>query len=788
MAQVGISTVAGFRGWYAHTAEGAPEKAWEPLAKHLERVALGEHGLHQGAGDFADAFGARGWGELAGWWHDLGKYSRAFQDYLLVAQGLQRDNAHVESAGRVDHSTYGARHAMQQGGLGWLLAYVIAGHHGGMSDFCDLEVRLKTREIPEVDAPPDDLARQLPEMPRFASLVPPDDKMRRKRVRAFQCAFWTRMVFSSLVDADFLATESFMNASRREQRLATPPPDLAALKAALDAWLDALSANAGLRPSTVNLKRAEVLAACREKAACPPGFFSLTVPTGGGKTFSSLAFALDHARMHELRRVIYAIPFTSIIEQNAEVFRDALKDAGENPVLEHHSTFEPRQEDKWSRLASENWDHPLIVTTTVQLYESLFANKPSRCRKLHRIAKSVIILDEAQSIPVTLLEPTLTALHELVRNYGCTIVLCTATQPAVVHREDFPIGLPEPTEIMPDVAGLFDALKRVTIEPIRPIDDEALADELAAEPQVLAIVYTKPQTLNLFDRVCDLVDEPSRKSNSIALSERTCFHLTTNMCAQHRSDVLKVIRKRLDDRNECRVISTSLIEAGVDIDFPVVYRALAGLDSIAQAAGRCNREGSLEHGRVVVYKPEGKPPPFIAEAVRDALAVARRHDDLLSHEAITAYFEEHYWQRSSHWDDGAVDRYGTKSGSVMGCFGMDIRNLTTPFSFDFRTAAERYRLIEDEQTPILVPWGEKGSKLLESIRTLRHPADRDLLRRCQRYSVGVRRYALQGMLSAGALEETEYAPGLYLLVNTNAYDEVVGLNPNAGFDPEWLML
>ena len=266
---------------------------------------------------------------------------------------------------------------------------------------------------------------------------------------------------------------------------------------------------------------------------------------------------------------------------------------GTTPCWSTHTNFEADQDDKWSRLASENWDAPLVVTTNVQLYESLFHNRPGRCRKLHRIARSVIILDEAQVVPVDLLEPTLIALRELVRNYGCTVVLCTATQPAVISREGFEIGVPKPTEIVPDVPSLFSELRRTMIEPVRRIDDASLTGELASEEHVLCIVHRKRQARDLFANLIDRVDE----------ADEGCFHLTTFMCAEHRTQVIHRIRKRLEDELPCRVISTSLIEAGVDVDFPVVYRALAGLDSIAQAAGRCNREGRRMIGRVVLFEP-----------------------------------------------------------------------------------------------------------------------------------------------------------------------------------------
>lgn len=293
-----------------------------------------------------------------------------------------------------------------------------------------------------------------------------------------------------------------------------------------------------------------------------------------------MAFALDHAVTHNLSRVIYAIPFTSIIEQNAKIFQDIL---GRDEVLEHHCNFKESDDledvayNSRRGLATENWDAPVVVTTNVQFFESLFHNKPSRCRKLHNIARSVIILDEAQAIPTEYMEPCLAALRELVEHYGCTIVLCTATQPALDDKSSLRMALPKIEEIVDDSKHLYEALQRTTVSFVGKLTDDELAVRLEEENQVLSIVSTKPQARALFE---------------LLQGHDGVFHLSTNMYPQHRRRVLDEIRTRLKQNKTCRVISTSLVEAGVDLDFPVVYRAMAGLDSIAQAAGRCNREGS----------------------------------------------------------------------------------------------------------------------------------------------------------------------------------------------------
>ncbi|MFU8829396.1 MAG: CRISPR-associated endonuclease Cas3'' [Phycisphaerales bacterium] len=743
---------------FSHTF-GPDTCDWEPIETHLEEVATL-------AANFASSFGAASLGGVLGFWHDLGKYSDEFQNYLRTSSGLERLNAHIETPDRVDHSTYGAQLAASKSDIGRLLSFCIAGHHGGMPDATSddfgpsLEHRLDKRIPRPVGIPAEIADLPVPKFPKLQFAPRPAD-------RSFQIAFFMRMLFSCLVDADFLATERFMNLSQSESRTACVAPHLQTLRTSLANWLAQFQS---APDNTVKRSRMSVLEACRDKASGEQGFYSLTVPTGGGKTLSSLAFALDHALKHDMCRVVYAIPYTSIIEQNAAVFRDAL---GEGAVLEHHSNFEPAREDTWSRLASENWDASLIVTTTVQLYESLFSNRPSKCRKLHNLARSVIILDEAQSIPIDLLRPTLAALQELVRNYGCTVVLCTATQPAITERPGFPIGLSGVTEIIDDERSLFAALRRTTIEHPRSLYSDELVEELAAIPAVLCIVSTKRESRSIFKQLRSHLDEDP--------DHATCFHLSTDMCPRHRADTLEVIRARLKDKLPCRVVSTNLIEAGVDIDFPVVYRAMAGLDSIAQAAGRCNREGELPQlGRVVLFELTDFAIPKLMlnlkKALEDAHRVLGSHDDPLSPDAIHAYFSEHYWKRSDDWD----------KHEVMDCF----QTQAATALFQFRTAAERYRLIRTEQTPIVVPYGEEGRALIEEMLILSRPADRALRRRCQRFAVPVYSHVFQRLNADRRVSEppSDLGRGIFMLTDPSAYDPNLGLDPDAsGIDPDLLI-
>jgi len=766
---------------YAHSSENRPIDEWEPLEDHLRLVAEGDGRFLLGAAQFAAAFGAEQWGRVLGFWHDLGKFSDRFQERLRRLGGV--DDGHESSVCLVDHSTAGAQHAARCGGeLGRLLAYCIAGHHSGLPDDIDeqggssgLSQRLKKPMDPYTAAP-----RELLEIP-----PPPAPELQsagNQGRNAFAVAFFTRMVFSCLVDADYLATEWFMDPERAGCRRALGAT-LAELSARLTAFLE------GKRPphvpdTPVNRRRREVLEACREKAALAPGFFSLNVPTGGGKTLSSLAFALAHAIKHGLRRVVYAIPFTSIIEQTADVFREALGDLKEE-VLEYHSHLDlddPNKQSERSRLAAENFDAPLIVTTNVQLFESLFASRPSRCRKLHRLARSVVILDEAQTLPSNLLAPTLAALDELVRHYGSTVVLCTATQPAIEKRDTFPIGLEHVRPIIEEPQALHLSMKRTCVEQAGMLSDEELAERLRHERQVLCVVNSRRHAAALFH----------------LLGDHNALHLSANMCATHRARVIQRIRRRLSSEVDkpCRVISTQVIEAGVDVDFPTVYRAVAGLDSIAQAAGRCNREGQLRgddgrprRGRLVVFEYDEKkhrPPPFIRRAAGHFREVVPDHTaDLLAPQAVEAYFRVHYWLQGGEggrgWDRGRGGR------SVMKCFGGEDGNV---LHHQFREAANRYQIIDDALRPIVVPYDKRGRALIRELEQMPDlPEPRRLRafdRTAQRYVVNVHEKTLRELLERGLVLERH---GRYYLANCKAYDRNVGLTCAAvGLDPERTVL
>ncbi len=759
---------------YAHTREGRPREEWHGLFDHLQETA-------RLAGTFASGFGSEAWGYLEGLWHDIGKSGAAFQTYLFTsAEGGGSDGHESEIRGRVDHSTAGAQHAARRGPTGRLLAYCIAGHHAGLPDNQGEQSSLAQRLVKIIESigavPSELLDKPMPSPPKLR--LPAGASHRR---RGFTLAFYTRMLFSCLVDADFLDTESFMSPERSELRQGERATCKQLLDR-LDRHLAEKQRNAADTP--VNRRRREVLASCREKARLAPGFFSLHVPTGGGKTLSSLAFALTHAVAHDKRRVIYAIPFTSIIEQTANVFREALDDIREE-LLEHHSSLEPddpsRQSDR-TRLTAENFDARLIVTTNVQLFESLFASRTSRCRKLHRLAQSVIILDEAQTLPVSLLAPTLAALQELVNNYGATVVLCSATQPAVEKRADFPIGLDGVRPIIDEPERLHGALRRTAIERLGPTANEELVGRLRGERQVLCVVNSRRHAADLLT----------------ALDDPEALHLSASMCAAHRADVVAEIKRRLrpNVNAPCRVVSTQVVEAGVDLDFPTVFRAAAGLDSIAQAAGRCNREGRLADnagkprlGRVVVFDYDSKTYPtvtLITRATAHFREIAPDHlADLLAPEAIEAFFRLHYWQQGGD-DERGWDR-GTEGQSILDCFDADPKVL---LHAQFRTAAEAYKLIDDAQTPVIVPYGDRGRDLVAELTSM--PADPDpkwlraFDRSAQRYLVGVYEQGLRSLLDNGVLLELH---GRFYLGNPRAYGERMGLTfEEIGLEPERLII
>ncbi len=733
--------------FYAHSLPGRPATQWQTLPEHLQRVgAL--------AAAAASLFGCRDLASAAGLLHDLGKYTEPFQQRLHG------------SPVRVDHSTHGARIALKRYGLpGQLLAYGIAGHHAGLANGKGEGERSPLAERLAAQLPPLHPAWQ-EEITLPAKLDLPlkhygDNHQQTRDRQPFQLAFLARMLFSCLVDADFIDTERFYQraeGSPDQRGAGGPPPSLGALRAQLDSYLGQFTAD-----SEVNRLRAGVLRHVRQQAESAPGLFSLTVPTGGGKTLASLAFALDHALRHDLRRVIFVIPFTSIVEQNAAVFRRALGPLGDAAVLEHHSAYveqpPPRNDpEKYQsfhklRLAMENWDAPIVVTTAVQFFESLFASKPSQCRKLHNIAGSVVILDEAQTMPLKLLRPCVAAIDELARNYRASVVLCTATQPAL-KAPDFEGGLTGVRELAPVPEQLFQQLERVRVRHAGTWSDERLAEEMRSREQVLCIVNNRRHARAVYQAMADL---PGAR------------HLTTLMCARHRSAVLAEVRQILKNGEPCRLVSTSLVEAGVDVDFPTVLRAEAGLDSIAQAAGRSNREGrrALADSEVLVFATENEdwaPPSELRQYAQAAREVLRQYQgDPLSPEAIRRYFSLLYWKKGSQQLD-VPDLMGLLKDS-------------RPESLPLETLATKFRMIDNVQMPVIVPYDDQAR---EALHALEHAEGSvGLARKLQPYLVQLPRQGFDALYKAGAVMPVapqKWGEQFMVLAHEGLYDPRYGLS------------
>lgn len=773
-------------------AHKAPEKGGQDhaLDEHLLSVA-------QLAASSAVDERAAQLAYLAGLWHDLGKYRPGFQRYIRMV-----NDAHIE--GRLphgsdkSHSAAGAlwaeKHLSDLRGaegriISRILQYVIAGHHAGLDNWEDgLKGRLvgqnaktefeeATAALPSTDI----LCPNLP-LPKLADLP-----IAAREEIPGQFALWLRMLFSALVDADFLDTEAFMNPEKAVVR-PRATPSMADLLDVFNAFM-AIKTQ-GVVSNPVNRLRTQVLADCRTKAACAPGTFTLSVPTGGGKTLASLAFALTHAVRHNKRRVVVAIPYTSIIEQSADVYRDVFAPLGDDIVVEHHSNAEsdPRDETSRSRLACENWDAPIVVTTNVQLFESLFARRTSRCRKLHNLINSVIVIDEAQLLPVEFLQPCVDVLRLLVRDHGVTVVLCTATQPTLTQQNHFGgKGLRgyipgEVTAIIDNEAALYAALKRVRVHLPADLNTaqswEQTALEVGRHEAVLAIVGRRADARELFERL----------GRELPTGHQGLWHLSALMCAQHRSEVIADIKTALAARraaiargepaNPVRVISTQLVEAGVDLDFPVVFRALAGLDSIAQAAGRCNREGQLERGDVHVFVPPKMPPPGLLRQAAQSCRLVwhdRPEDDEthalsdpLALERVSRYFARLYGDATS------LDKKG-----ICEALRLQIDRPAQALAVRFRDASDDFKLIDEQDGATVIVY-HQSARCRDDVRALVGLLERDgpqqrwLMRKLQRYGVTVYRQDLQRLIQHGDVREIPAIPGLYVQDNDLFYDPLLG--------------
>lgn len=691
--------------------------------EHPEGQSIEAHlkGTGELAETFAAEFGAAANGKLCGLAHDIGKYSDEFQ--LRLRGGK-----------KVDHATAGAIECFKIKAA--FEAVCVIGHHSGLpnvghkdADTTESQTFFGRKLRAEQGGIPDYRKNW------NGHIALPQDYFRPSG-RGFATAFYIRMLYSCLVDADYIDTETFMNGDAGRGNY----EPLSALCDKLTAYISKWN-----NPTReIDILRQKILNSCIEKASAPRGIFSLTVPTGGGKTVASMAFALNHAAANSMKRIIYVIPYTSIIEQNAKVFRDIL---GQENVVEHHSSVsyelsENADELEYrSALATENWDAPVIVTTAVQFFESLYANRSSKCRKLHNIANSVIIFDEAQMIPSNNLRPCVAAIAELVRAYNATAVLCTATQPAIDEMLLEYSKKESVVELCPDVDGMFEKFRRTSFEKEGRLTTDELVSRLESQQQVLCIVNTRKFAQEVYE----------------ALPSEGRFHLSTLMCPVHRKQKLDEIRERLKSGKTCRVVSTSLIEAGVDVDFPRVFREMAGLDSILQAAGRCNREGkrSAESSIVTVFESENKVNKLIAVNRDAAEETVRDWTQPNTTSTIERYFKAY---RDFLRND---DKSGVMTASEKGISGCGL-----PFEW----IAKEFKLIDQNTFAVYIPIGE-GKELVSRLRE--GERSRGLYRRAGMYSVSVYQNQFDSLINAGAAEP--FGDDAAILTDLSLYSDEKGL-------------
>lgn len=688
----------------------------QTIKEHLEGTA-------KLSGEFAEKFGKQDWGYCCGMLHDIGKYSIDFQKRILG-----------ENNYRVDHSTAGARVCLEKGGKYSFLEYCIAGHHAGLPNYGDnydesTDSTLSGRrlkklsdyqayqteiEVPAINSMPIDLKRT----------VNPD----------FSLSVFMRMIYSCLVDADFLDTEAFMKEGKQGRNSGE---NIEILFKKLENYISGWLKNQDI--DTVNGRRTEILKNCLEMGKTEKGLFRLTVPTGGGKTVASLAFALRHALENKMDRIIYVIPYTSIIEQNAKVFRDIL---GEENVLENHCNvdYESSEELLPMQLASENWDKPIVVTTNVQFFESLFANKSSKCRKLHNIANSVIIFDEVQMLPNDYLKPCIAMIEELINNYQVSAVLCTATQPALASF--FHEGI-SAKELCPRMEEQFEFFKRTVFEKVGVLTENDLIQRLEKEYQALCIVNTKKRAQRIYKQ----------------LEGEGVYHLSTSMYPKHRRRILREIRERLQKNKKCILISTSLVEAGVDLDFQSVYRELAGVDSMIQAAGRCNREGLRpeKESKVYIFQFEGKENVLGQRQQIDvAKSVIADNRDISDMESITQYFEMLYHIKGDSLDKKKIlDEFRNKR-------------------YNFAKVGKEFKLIEQNTKTIFINYETEANETLCLLKE--RGFTRSGMRKASQYCITVYENEFNKLYGIGSIQPiSEDIEDFYELRDKEKYTEKIGL-------------
>ncbi len=695
------------------------EEREQTVKEHLEGTA-------KLSGEFAKKFGKEEWGYCCGYLHDIGKYSVEFQHKI-------RENGNEQ----IDHSTAGAKVCVEKGGLYPIMSYCIAGHHAGLPNYgssqdggfeSTLMGRMK-KTLKDYSAYQDEI-----EIPKVTTVPIAYGETKNPD---FSLSVFIRMLYSCLVDADFLDTEAFMKKGEIKRDTGE---SIEILLQKLEKYVSKWLLNKEI--NTVNGRRTEILRNCLEARKREKGLFRLTVPTGGGKTVASLAFALRHAVYNNMDRIIYVISYTSIIEQNAQIFRSIL---GDENVLESHCNVDYGDSEEWNpmKLAAENWDKPVVVTTNVQFFESLFGNKSSKCRKLHNIANSVIIFDEVQMLPADYLKPCIAMIEELVSSFGVSAVLCTATQPAL--QPFFQSGI-SAYELCPRMEEQFAFFKRTTFQNLDKISEEDLIEKLSGEYQALCIVNTKKKAQALYK----------------ALKGQGVFHLSTSMYPKHRKRVLEEVRRCLNNGERCLVLSTSLVEAGVDLDFQSVYRQLAGIDSVIQAAGRCNREGkrSPEESNVYVFRFEEQERILgQRKQIEAAKTLVSEGKDISALETIEEYFKFLYHLKSSE---------------------LDKKNIMAQFKgikCNFPKVAEDFKMIENDTKTVFIPIEEEAQDLLQQLKY--QGFTKTSMRKAGQYSVTLYDDVIEKMEAAGMIEPVaENINDFYELKDKERYTEEFGLDLN----------
>ena len=698
-----------------------PEPIIQSIEDHRDHVA-------DLASNFAEAFGSGSLAYLAGWLHDKGKERDNFQNYIRKENGLPTND---KAIGEHEHAFVGGLISAQKPLHSLHLANIIMGHHRGLYDEDALKDAIKRRTVPkEIKIDP------LPISPSSPHI----------QLRPEDLHHYVRMLFSCLVDADRLDTEAFMNPS--QALLRGHGDSLPVLLERLEAKLSEFKSKDN--DSEVNRVRNYVQQLCREKSDLPRGIFSMTVPTGGGKTLSSLLWALRHAIHNGQKRIIIAIPYTSIITQTAKTLKDIL---GVQNVLEHHSEFDydAMKDEKLKeiyQLAAENWDFPVIVTTNVQLFESMFSNKPSACRKLHNIVNSVVILDEVQTLPTSYLEPIVDAISAYHRSFGTSFLFTTASQPILSGLIEGcnPLanfqGFDAVTELIPASAKLHERLRRVRLDiDNTPRNYEEIAHAISQHDRVLCIVNTRRDAKEIY---------------KLLPKEGLTLHLSRMMCPNHVSETIHKITEALAD-DTCkviRVVATQLVEAGVDIDFPVVYRQEAGLDSVLQAAGRCNREGKKELCVTHVFSlaKEHRLPPGDFSNANNARLALKRDSDWFAPETMINYFRQRY-SREETFDKKGITDY-----------------LSHPTDIMFETAAKEFRLIEDGSIPLIVVW-KNSLSLVEQLK--QQGPSYTLMKQLSKYSVNVYQSDFKALCQSGAVKEV--IEGIFVVDQKAQYDGQLGL-------------